>query len=76
MGMEVMKILVIFLMTIFIQSCLSYSSDEAWHNLNKMYKEANGKKYVWNIKEIYMSCIIVKMKTKNNSKVESKKYPR
>ncbi|SQH64046.1 Uncharacterised protein [Aggregatibacter segnis ATCC 33393] len=22
-----------------------------------------------------MSCIIVKMKTKNNSKVESKKYP-
>ena len=23
-----------------------------------------------------MSCIIVKMKTKNNSKVESKKYPR
>ena len=62
-------------MTIFIQSCLSYSSeDEAWHNLNKMYKEANGKKYVWNIKEIYMSCIIVKMKTKNNSKVESKKY--
>ena len=56
-------------MTIFIQSCLSYSSDEAWHNLNKMYKEANG-----NIKEMYMSCIIVKMKTKNNSKVESKKY--
>jgi len=44
MGMEIMKILVIFLMTIFIQSCLSYSSDEAWHNLNKMYKEANGKK--------------------------------
>ena len=46
MGMEIVKILVIFLMTIFIQSCLSYSSDEAWHNLNKMYKEANGKKYV------------------------------
>ena len=35
-----MKILVIFFMTIFIQSCLSYSSDEA----NKMDKEANGKK--------------------------------
>ncbi len=71
-----MKILVIFLMTIFIQSCLSYSSDEAWHNLNKMYKEANGKKicmkYKGNVH--YMSCIIVKMKTKNNSKVESKKY--
>ena len=31
-------------MTIFIQSSLSYSSDEAWHNLNKMYKEANEKK--------------------------------
>ncbi|PRM08946.1 hypothetical protein BV006_00848 [Haemophilus influenzae] len=37
-----MKILVIFFMTIFIQSCLLYSSeDEAWHNLNQMYKEAN-----------------------------------
>ncbi|EFU68640.1 voltage-gated ion channel superfamily potassium/ion transporter [Aggregatibacter segnis ATCC 33393] len=57
MGMEIMKILVIFFMTIFIQSCLSYSSDEAWHNLNQMYKEANGReicmKYKGNVHVMY-----------------------
>ena len=45
-------------MTIFIQSCLSYSSEDgAWHNLNQMYKEANGReicmKYKGNVHVMY-----------------------
>lgn len=39
-----MKILILFVMSIFIQACFLYSSDEAWNNKHKMYKESNGRK--------------------------------